>query len=82
MGAERSGSAAAAARRQALLVEADAGRAERDGRRAGLDRDLLHLDALGEVQQISVQPGSATVTLGATGISLDEQSLATRGSCS
>ena len=35
-----------------------------------------------EVQQISVQPGSATVTLGATGISLDEQSLATRGSCS
>ncbi|MFE6257118.1 DUF2993 domain-containing protein [Agromyces sp. NPDC057865] len=34
-----------------------------------------------EVQQITVEPGSATVTLGATGISLDEQSLATRGSC-
>jgi hypothetical protein len=34
-----------------------------------------------EVQQIAVEPGSATVTLGATGISLDEQSLATRGSC-
>lgn len=34
-----------------------------------------------DVQQIAVEPGSATVTLGATGISLDEQSLATRGSC-
>ncbi|MGW4927759.1 LmeA family phospholipid-binding protein [Agromyces sp. NPDC004153] len=34
-----------------------------------------------EVQQLTVEPGSATVTLGATGISLDEQSLATRGSC-
>jgi hypothetical protein len=34
-----------------------------------------------EVQQITVEPGSATVTLGATGLSFDEQSLSTLGSC-
>lgn len=34
-----------------------------------------------EVQQIVVEPGSATVALQADGLRLDEQSLATKGSC-
>lgn len=41
-----------------------------------------YLPAGVEVQQITVEPGTATVALEASGLSLDEASLATRGSCS
>ncbi|GAA1803191.1 DUF2993 domain-containing protein [Agromyces neolithicus] len=41
-----------------------------------------HLPAGVEVAQIAVEPGTAAVTLEANGISLDEQSLATTGTCS
>ena len=34
-----------------------------------------------EVQQITVEPGTASVALEASGLSLDERSLSTRGSC-
>ena len=40
-----------------------------------------YLPAGVEVQQITVEPGTATVTLGAVGLSFDEQSLSTLGSC-